>query len=207
MNNLVLVNKTHSIDATYEPNDLEFCDEKTECHFNYGSTIRREVLSRFIQLRKDALRMKYDIYVFSGYRSYNQQQSTFDSFFQRNYLKLKQQYPNESEESLRKQAYLLTTNRVALPGQSEHQTGLAMDIACFYNSNYDEDLSNNYEIEWMRDNAHKYGFILRYPKGKEDITGYSFEPWHYRYVGEEHSFNITSGDYTLEEYHERVLRQ
>jgi len=90
---------------------------------------------------------------------------------------------------------------VALPGQSEHQTGLAMDVT---SESANWGLSNNFgetnEGKWLKDNCYKYGFILRYPEGKEDITGYNYEPWHIRYVGKKVSTYIYTNNITLEEF-------
>lgn len=89
----------------------------------------------------------------------------------------------------------------AKPGHSEHETGLTFDLCdvpgkhCLTTS-----FENTSEGIWLRENAHKYGFILRYPKGKEGITGYAYEPWHFRYVGLEHAEIIYERDVTLEEY-------
>ena len=88
---------------------------------------------------------------------------------------------------------------VAPPGTSEHQTGLAIDFASFQDGKYQEALTEK-EIEWLQNNAHRFGFILRYPKGKESITGYNYEPWHYRYVGDL-SYILYNFDITLEEYY------
>ena len=84
----------------------------------------------------------------------------------------------------------------ARPGYSEHQTGLCTDI-----NTVDSSFANTKEAKWLADNSYKYGFILRFPKGKEDITGYKYEPWHYRYVGEETAKIIYDEDLTLEEYY------
>ena len=89
----------------------------------------------------------------------------------------------------------------AKSGYSEHQTGLAFDL-----NGEDQETSSNEKFEdteqykWLNENAYKYGFILRYPKGKSDITGYKFEPWHYRYVGANISYKLREGNATLEEY-------
>ena len=92
----------------------------------------------------------------------------------------------------------------ARPGHSEHQTGLAIDLAAF-NSNLNN-FEETKEYEWVKDNAHLYGFILRYPKGKEHITGYMFEPWHYRYVGTKVAKEIYEMDITFDEYYELFLK-
>lgn len=88
---------------------------------------------------------------------------------------------------------------VAKPYESEHHTGLALDIS-FVRYGISESFGNSTEGKYLRDNMHKYGFILRYPKGKEDITGYSYEPWHFRYVGIEHATKMFEKKLTLEEY-------
>ena len=89
----------------------------------------------------------------------------------------------------------------AKPGQSEHQTGLAMDISSpSVQSALTTDVENTPEGRWLRENAAAYGFILRYPAGKEHITGYAYEPWHFRYVGIPHAAVMAEMDFTLEEY-------
>ena len=87
----------------------------------------------------------------------------------------------------------------ARPGYSEHQTGLAIDVKD--GSGQYAFFKNSDEYKWMKDNAHKYGFILRYPEGKEHITGFSFEAWHYRYVGVDVATFIYENDLTFDEYH------
>lgn len=88
-----------------------------------------------------------------------------------------------------------------LPGQSEHQTGFAFDIWDGENEIGDAQVYDQYFIStWLKENAYKFGFILRYPKDKEEVTGYAYEPWHYRYVGEELAGKIFSSGLTLEEY-------
>lgn len=95
----------------------------------------------------------------------------------------------------RSRATQLARQWVSAPGTSEHQLGLAVDI------NGDKENSTNEEVYmWLADNAHKYGFILRYPLEKEDITGVSYEPWHYRYVGAEAAKEIYEQGLCLEEY-------
>ena len=94
---------------------------------------------------------------------------------------------------------------VANPGFSEHQTGLAMDISSLSaNRDLTEEFGETIEGKWLKENAHLFGFILRYPKGKESITGYQYEPWHFRYVGEKVAPIIFSKNLTLEEYFKKV---
>ena len=95
----------------------------------------------------------------------------------------------------RKRAEKMAMEWVAVPGTSEHQLGIAVDI------NADKSLSENEDVyQWLADNAHLYGFILRYPQWKTDITGNAYEPWHYRYVGNEAAREIYEQDICLEEY-------
>ena len=122
------------------------------------------------------------IIVDSGYRSYEYQEKVLKSLI----------------EKKGEKAYRL----VALPGSSEHQTGLAMDIAYMKNGIYSDDVKDSdKEVEWMKKNSYKYGFILRYPKGKEEITGYDYEPWHYRFVGINLAKILYDQNITMEEYY------
>ena len=91
----------------------------------------------------------------------------------------------------------------AKPGHSEHQTGLAVDVE---GSNHDyDDFENSKEFAWMKKNAHLFGFILRYPEGKTTITGFKYEPWHYRYVGKDVAKIIYEENLTLEEYYDKYI--
>lgn len=89
---------------------------------------------------------------------------------------------------------------VARPGESEHNTGLAADIVSHYNQLLDESQEDTAEFIWLKENCHKFGFILRYPSGKESVTGVIYEPWHFRYVGEEAATEIMQKGICLEEY-------
>lgn len=125
----------------------------------------------------------------SGYRSIERQQEILDFYLQ----------PSERGD----EAY----HFVALPGASEHHTGLAIDVALIKNGEYTDSITGEEpELKWLFENCCHFGFILRYPKGKEDITGYSFEPWHFRYVGNHAAKIITENNITLEEYH-KLLNQ
>jgi len=93
---------------------------------------------------------------------------------------------------------------VAPPGASEHQTGLAMDVLSNKHTTLDEGFDKTQAFQWLQDNCYKYGFIIRYPKGTESITGYKYEPWHIRYVGVDGATEITQKQITLEEYMGRI---
>ncbi len=119
----------------------------------------------------------------SGYRSYSTQKAIFDR-------KLKTMSERAANAS------------VAKPGYSEHQTGLAMDVEGLSSLGIGlvDDFGETPEGKWLAEHCHEYGFIIRYPKGKTDITGYIYEPWHIRYVGQEAAAEIAALDITFEEY-------
>lgn len=107
--------------------------------------------------------------------------------------------------NLKTYGYYEVTRYHALPGTSEHQTGLAVDLCCEatnYENNFD--IIQTPEYAWLLNNAHRYGWILRYPKHKTEITGYNFEPWHFRYVGVELATYLKYNDLTLEEYYDAL---
>ncbi len=174
--NLILVNKENGLPSNYVPDDLELLSLK---YANENKYLRKEAKYYYEKLSNDALLLGYKIIVVSAYRDYNYQYELHNEYVK-----------NKGIE------YALLCS--ARPGYSEHQTGLAIDVM---GSNNDYDLfEDSIEFEWMRDNAHKYGFILRYPKDKVAITGYKYEPWHYRYVGIKAASEIYNNNLTLEEY-------
>lgn len=175
---LVLVNKNNKLKNDFIPDDLIKLDLK---YSNEEKYLKKEAALSFYKLSEDAKKKGYRIIVVSAYRSYTYQEKLFDYYVK--------------EKGLN---YAL--NCSAKPGHSEHQTGLAIDVE---GSNFDYDLfEQSIEFDWMKKNAYKYGFILRYPKGKEHITGFKYEPWHYRYVGEKVAKYIYENNLTFEEYFE-----
>ena len=175
-NILTLVNKNNKLPAVYVPNDL--VEIPNNMAYN-GKKVRKEVLKNFTNLFKDSKKHGYKITIVSAYRDYDYQKKLFDGYVEEKGLK-----------------YALKCS--AKPGHSEHQTGLAIDVM---GSNNDYNLfAESKEFEWMKNNAYKYGFILRYPEGKENITGFKYEPWHYRYVGIDIATYIYNNNLTLEEY-------
>lgn len=124
------------------------------------------------------------VYLSSSYRSYNEQSWLYD--------RKVSQYGDPA----------IAATIVAPPGTSEHQTGLCADITDIYYASKDRSLENTALFKWMKAHCHEYGFILRYPDGKQDITGIIYEPWHFRYVGHEVAAYIMENDLTLEEFHE-----
>ena len=128
------------------------------------------------KLQQAATNAGHNIPLLSGFRSYSRQQTLYNNYVARDGQALADTYS-------------------ARPGHSEHQSGLAFDIGKLDN-NYGETAAG----KWLAQNAHNYGFIIRYLKGKESITGFQYEPWHVRYVGVEHATNIYNHGITLEEY-------
>ena len=177
---LVLVNKNNQLLNSYIPNNLESISLK---YANKDKYLQKEAKMAFETLSEDASKLGYRIVAVSAYRDYNYQNELFNYYIKEKGLD-----------------YALECS--AKPGHSEHQTGLALDVE---GSNKDYDFfENSKEFEWMKDNAYKYGFILRYPKGKEHITGFKYEPWHYRYVGKDVAKYIYENDLTLEEYFKNI---
>lgn len=128
--------------------------------------------------------------VASGYRSSEKQQQLLEEEI------VKNAGAGMNEEEAREDA-LLT---VAPAHYSEHETGLAVDIVAVTNQRLDETQESTPENIWLQENCYKYGFILRYPKGKEEVTGFSYESWHFRYVGKDVAKEIYDRGITLEEY-------
>ena len=142
----------------------------------YGNGLQPEALEAFNRMSADAANEGIQLYIVSGFRSYELQSSIYSN-------------------SCYKNGQKVADRSSARPGHSEHQTGLAMDInsVSYY-------FAFSPEAKWLAKNCHKYGFIIRYPEGKEDITGYMYESWHIRYLGKELAGKLYSSGQTLEEY-------
>ncbi|GAA0122960.1 MAG: M15 family metallopeptidase [Clostridium argentinense] len=176
---LVLVNREHSLGKNYEPSDLMKPDVRFFSNMTREEKLmRREAGEALEELFKAAENDGINLYALSGYRSYKTQKKTY-------------------EERVERQGQQLADSFVARPGYSEHNTGLSMDIT---NKDFSTSFETTAEGIWLKDNCYKFGFIIRYPKGKEDITGYSYEPWHIRYVGKVVAETISTQNITLEEY-------
>ena len=142
-----------------------------------GGQMERVAAEHFKEMSNAAKKDGIKVYNVSGYRSFNTQKSLYNNYVNRDGKEKADTYS-------------------ARAGTSEHQTGLATDINSVSSS-----FENTSAFKWLKVNAHKYGFILRYPKGKEFITGYMYEPWHFRYVGEDVAKVIYEKDITYEEYY------
>lgn len=173
---LVLVNKFYALDKSYVPSEL------VSVQYGYGrGEVKKVLFDNFKMMADDAKVLGLNIYIASGYRSYDYQNVLYN------------QYVNRDGKA---QADTYS----ARPGHSEHQTGLAIDL---------NDISYNFgytnEFKWLKDNAYRYGFILRYPENNTDLTGYVYEPWHYRYVGLEVAKYIYENNITYDEYYSYFL--
>ncbi len=187
-----LVNKQNPCGTDYVPEDLAAIPSELTL---YGKEVQME---KNAALAAEALVLELrergceDIAITSGYRSYEYQQILFNTYLGNEMAA----HPDWSQAQC--EAEVLTYS--ARPGESEHQTGLCMDLISTRNVVLDETFADHPAYAWLTENAHHFGFILRYPKGKEETTGYSYEPWHYRFVGVEAATKIHEKGLTLEEY-------
>lgn len=172
---LVLVNKYHKLSSDYVPSDLEILSSK----YAVGTQkLRKEAKDKFMEMCDAAKEDGINIKAGSTYRSYSYQQGLYNRYVNRDGKKEADRYS-------------------ARAGYSEHQTGLAIDILNGKNEFIDED---NKEYDWLVNNCYKFGYILRYTKEDEAITGYQFESWHFRYVGTDVAMVIKDTGLTYDEY-------
>lgn len=178
---LMLVNKYYKLTKDFKLDDIVPISNQ----FAYeGNEIRKHVYERYRSMWNAAKEEGLLLIVNSSYRDYETQDAVWKDYAEAN-----------GEE--------WADNKAARAGSSEHETGLALDIVT--NNVIMNEFENTEEFKWLQDNAYKYGFILRYPKGKENITGYEYESWHYRYVGEEVAKEIHDLDITFDEYYAYYL--
>ena len=190
----MLVNKANYLEADYVPSGLIPVHSRIKPFINpnHELLLLPMVIISFRELQDAAWRNKFDLEISSGYRSFEYQQQIMNAYLVKNGAN----------------AY----DTVALPGRSEHQTGLAIDYMLYRKTKRGD--MNTSEIEkfeqrkkvanlWVADNAYKYGFVLRYPEKKQHITGFAAEPWHLRYVGEDVAGKLHKTGMVLEEYHEQ----
>lgn len=180
----VVVNKNRNLPSDYIPEDLVSLDDVPKSlqnpEINQLRKVAYEALKELFLKAKEE--KSFELYARSGYRSYNTQRDLYNAYS-----------ANHGQQAADKFS--------AKPGQSEHQTGLAIDITCAsMNFQLDDTFFDKEEGKWVAENAHRFGFIIRYPKGKESITGYQYEPWHLRYVGKALAKEIFENNLTLEEY-------
>ena len=156
----LVVNKTYSLPSTY------------------GNGLTKETMDAFNELKSAALLDDFNIYIASGFRSYDRQVTLYNNYVKRDGKNAADTYS-------------------ARPGHSEHQSGLTFDV-----NEVSDKFHNTPEANWLKDNCYKYGFILRFPNGKDKETGFKYESWHFRYVGKELAKKLyNDGDWlTMEEY-------
>lgn len=155
---ILIANKTYALPSDYDPG------------------VDPEAMAAFEEMQKAAYSAGCNIYISSGYRSYERQNEIYNRYVARDGQAAADTYS-------------------ARPGHSEHQTGLAFDL-----NTIDSSFANTAEGKWVAQNCHKYGFIIRYTKEKEAVTGYMYEPWHIRYLGVETATAVYESGLCLEEY-------
>ena len=172
---LMLVNKYYYLKDNYTPNDLVTLTD--EYNIGKNNTMRKVAADAFMEMSDAALLDNISIKNASAYRSYDYQVTLYNNYVAKDGKDAADTYS-------------------ARPGFSEHQTGLCTDINQI-NSGFEKTDA----FMWLEKNAYKYGFVIRFPRDKEDITGYSYESWHWRYVGKQAAKIIKNENLTLEEYY------
>ncbi|MDO5519274.1 MAG: M15 family metallopeptidase [bacterium] len=179
---LILVNKDHPV-----PDDYKV---KTSTYTKQGKKVASSILKPLETMLKAGEEEGLSFVVCSAYRSNKYQKDLFERDLKKN-----QNQGLDYEE-----AYKKTATSVQPSGYSEHATGLAVDIISSHNSELNKTQEETKEFKWLKKNCYKYGFILRYPENKSDITGIIYEPWHFRYVGKKVAKFIQENKLTYEEY-------
>lgn len=176
----VVVNKQRPISSSYSPSDLRKPNVALK---SSGLALRAEAASALERMFTDASAQSANLMLGSAYRSYSSQSSIYNNY-------------------VRSYGQAEADRFSARPGTSEHQTGWAADLSQRYDQSCWLEIcfGATAEGQWLKNNAHKYGFIIRYPNGKEGITGYQYEPWHVRYFGTDLANKIHSAGQTVEEY-------
>ena len=201
---LILANKSCVIGDDYVPENLKQLDTKMTMNGKEIYLVENAAIAA-VALIKELRARGYDkVYITSAYRSYDYQMSLYHTYFN----KEKAANPSLSDAQIREKVLSYS----AYPGTSEHQTGLCMDLFISpgmlelenygREGTYPDDIgfAETAEYMWLKNNAHKFGFILRYPEDKVDVTGYAYESWHYRFVGIDAATEIYNAGITLEEY-------
>lgn len=184
---LLLVNSDHPLDSTFVPAELtDLVDTRNDrAAQQMTKTAAMALEAMYIEMRAAGYS---DVSVTSAYRSYQRQDEIFNMYLNQN---LSAGYDYDT-------AYAMVASDTALPGQSEHQSGLCCDMHNL--SSASQAFKNQPVYTWLTENCHKFGFILRFPAEKEEITKIIFEPWHYRFVGRYHASFIHAAGLALEEY-------
>lgn len=179
--NLMISNKYYHLGKDFVPENLVTLKECTKGDYQ----VTKETSDAFLTMCRDMKKENLTILAQSTYRSYQTQDSLYHYY-------------------VNTHGITWADNWSARPGHSEHQTGRVLDIVS-PTTNFDT-FEYSKEFEWLQKNSYKYGFILRYPKGKEYLTGYDYESWHYRYIGVEHAKKVHELGITFDEYYEYFLK-
>jgi zinc D-Ala-D-Ala carboxypeptidase len=185
--NPVLVNKQYSLPEDYKPADLIYPKVDFIFQDKIEKRMMREEAGKALEVMFQAAEKENMHFAgVSAYRSHQRQIAVFNNYVAK-----------DGEEKAKTYS--------AMPGTSEHETGLAIDVTTHDGACAAQDcFGDTKEAAWLAEHAHEYGFIIRYPEGKENITGYKYEPWHIRYVGVDAATEIFEAKITLEEYYNAV---
>ena len=211
---LLLMNKIHTLGADHAPESITMltCPTLYDKSVELETGVAKALYEMFDEMRAAGVT---DIMVTSGYRTYDYQTMLFNNYLQYEQSTLsadayaclgadyiQETYLENGKSGLNPaDALRVVKSYSAEPGKSEHQTGLCVDfITSEMNGSLTVAFEDTEAFAWLSKNAYKFGFILRYPKEKEEVTGYTYEPWHYRFVGREAATDIHYGGLTLEEY-------
>lgn len=190
----ILTNKQNKVSSDFAPTNLVV---PAGCQYQMESTAANALVSLLSAAKQNGI---YDLVLYSGYRTYASQKNKYET---RTNKYLSQGY-SQAEAEAKAGEY------IAPPGASEHHTGLAADVCSSSIVNKYGYLSDEFDTtksyQWMKNNCANYGFIVRYQKGKESITGYSYEPWHIRYIGKDHATACTALGITYEEYYSLLIK-
>lgn len=193
---LVLANKSTPLGEEHIPSDLT----ELQCPVAEGRVfqLRRDAaMALCAMMREMSEEGVTDAFVTSAYRSYEYQKGLYSRYVDNHMQK---------EGLTREEAEAKASTYSARPGESEHQTGLCVDLTTkSLGGRLNDDFDKTPAFAWLEKNAAKYGFILRYPKDKTHITGYDYEPWHYRFVGNKAALRMTQDGLCLEEYLEDIF--
>ena len=189
---ILLLNKANGKGVAYAPESMALLDRADTL---YGKEVYLDVTTAaalqamLLCMRAEGIT---DTFVTSGYRSYTYQSQLFALYINQEMAK--------NPALTRDQATAIVETYSSRPGYSEHQSGLCVDLMTTTMGSLDISFERTEAFAWLQENAAQFGFILRYPKDKEDITGYTYEPWHYRFVGKAAALEISRAGITLEEY-------
>ena len=174
---LIVANKKHRLPEGYEPSDLVNAND-LGAHGTIAPMLRQEAAEALVRMTEAADQDGLYLQFSSAYRDEAYQARLYDGYVA--------QYGVETADEISSR-----------PGYSDHQTGLALDFVEGGGADFTEDFEYTTSGQWLLEHAHEYGFILRYPKGKEAITGYNYEPWHYRYIGVDYATEMYNIDVML----------